>query len=837
MNDWSVDMAGQGGWDLWVLVCVAASLVLISYAVFARVWASVRGALTLTLCAIGVFGTLVIVLLPPLHNAKLGMVWTFSLLSILSATFYLNLREQLSVTRTGTLLGMRIVALALLVPMLFDPVWRFVSKPRPQRPLLFLIDTSGSMSIPDVQNGPTRLQSIWQALRPELPAISDHFVPSYFTFDSSFRQLKSPEDLARLQADGKSTDIVNGVANALQKTSRDDASVVLMTDGIDNTSPNVADSLRAAAHPIHTIRVGSDQAEPASVANVAVDNIEAPDDFIVNHESTIRATIKSTALVNRVVDVKMSEIDSNGRNIGELKTQKLVLQPTPEGQIVELPFKPSTVGLHKVAVWIDPIAGERTTADNRQEFQGLAIDPRIKVLYIEGSIRLEYKWTRQAFISDSNIELATYLRKSPTEIEAAGTVDGHIFRGLPTTLEQWKKFDVIVIGDIDSSYLSLSRQQQIEQMVSGGGGLLMLGGQNSFAPGGYQGTPIEKALPVFVGDRNNAQDKSKFVPRLTADGMTHPILDGLTDWFGLDEKPGAKSLPPINGNVIVGKPKTGSQVLMVHEDRLTLDGKPEIVLATERYGQGRSAAFTVDTTYLWFLPLRGMGQDSPYNKLWGQMIRWLAGQDVRDRQRGAGLEALLNKSNFQLGENVKVRAMVRDQRGDATKYAQVNVTLTNTADRKSQSLVMEPAENQPGMYELIVPNPDKGDYELQVVAAKDNQELGRQKLNFTVIPPADEMLKIAANPQLLVAVANQTHGYHYELGQFHQFIDQLIRTDPTFGVPQQTMVPLDDYVRVGAELLGAHPQWDQKYDLPLQGALMIGLLIGEWLLRRKWQLP
>ena len=55
------------------------------------------------------------------------------------------------------------------------------------------------------------------------------------------------------------------------------------------------------------------------------------------------------------------------------------------------------------------------TADNRQEFQGLAIDPRIKVLYIEGSVRLEYKWTRQAFISDSNIELATFSPQDSNE--------------------------------------------------------------------------------------------------------------------------------------------------------------------------------------------------------------------------------------------------------------------------------------------------------------------------------------------------------------------------------------------------------------------------------------
>jgi uncharacterized membrane protein len=840
MDSWSIDMVRQSGWDLWVLVCVAGSIVLLSYLLLGTQWTTPRGRTTVILGSIGILGTLIVLLLPPLHNAKVGLVWTFSLLSILSVTFYLNLREQLSLGKTATLLSMRITALALLVPMLFEPVWRSIRVPKPERPLLFLIDTSGSMSFPDVQNGPTRLQSVWQALRPQLDAINGHFVPSYFTWDSGFKELKNPEDLARMQADGKSTDIVNAVTLAQGKTTRDDAAIVLLTDGIDNTSPNAADAVRGSAMPIHTIRVGSDQAEPASVANVAVDNIESPDDFAVNHETTIKATIKSTALANRVVDVKMSEIDENGKPIGELKTQKLVLQPTPDGQVVELPFKPTTVGLHRAAVWIDPVAGERTTADNRQEFQGLAIDPRIKVLYIEGSIRQEYQATRRAFTADSNLELATYLRKSErpgaTEVEAAGTVDGEPFRSLPATADQWKKFDVVVIGDVERNFLN-SQLSAIEQRVANGGGLLMLGGQHSFGPGGYADTPVEMALPVFcTGDSSNAQDKSRFVPRLTADGLTHPILDGLTDWFGVEDKPGSKPLPPINGNVIVGKPKSGAQVLMIHPDRIGPDGKPEIVLAVQRYGQGRAAAFTADTTYLWYLPLRGMGQDSPFNKLWGQMIRWLAGQDVRDRQRGAGLEALLNKSTYQLGENVKLRARVRDEKGDATRYAQVSVTITNKSDGKSQTLSLPPDDSQPGMYELIIPNPDKGDYEMEVVAAKDKQELGRQKLAFTVIPPADEMLKVAANPQLLTAIANETHGYHYELSQFPEFIDQLIRTDPKFGVPQQRAVPLDDYIRATASLVGAGDNWDSTYDLPRQGLIIVAILIGEWFLRRRWQL-
>lgn len=835
MTRWSIDIVRQSGWDLWVYVCLTASLILLLYLCLGN--AVRRSRSTFFLAMIGVVGTGIVVAVPALHSAKVGIVWTFVLLSLLTAVFHLNLRPQLGLLRTGVLLGMRTGAVALLVPMLFEPVVRFVSVARPQRPMLVLIDSSGSMSFPDAQNGPTRLQSVWQALRPQVDKLHQHFVPSFFTFDNRFRPLQRPGDLATLAADGVSTDIVKAVTSAIAQSKRDDAVIVLVSDGIDNTSSNVVDALRPIARPIHTLRVGSDQVEPATVANVAVDDVEVPDDFVVSHTSVVKATIKSTALANRVLGVNLSEIDATGKAIGEMHSEKLVLQPTAQGQTVSFAYKPAAVGVHRLAVWVDPIAGERSTIDNRQEVQGLAVDPRIKVIYIEGRARPEYRELSRALARDPNIELATLLRVQRERFAASGTVDGQPFKQMPASAAEWAKFDVVILGDLDISFLSPPQQQLIEQRASAGGGLLMIGGQNSFGPGGFQNTPIEKALPVFTGDLTAAQEKSEFVPRLTADGASHPIMEGLADWFATDDKPAAKILPTLRGNVVVPRPKSGAQVLLIHQEKPGPQGSPQIVLASQMYGQGRSAAVTVDTTYLWYLPLRGLGQDSPYNRLWGQLVRWLAGQDVRNRQRGAGLTALLNKNVYQLGESVKVRAMVRDERGDATRFAQVNLTIKSSIEKETRQYSLAPSDTHAGTYELILPSPPTGDYQIELAAAKDAKELGREKLAFTVIAPADEMLKIAANPKLLTAIAEQTHGFAYELGQFRQLIDELIRADTTTAPPQQRSVPLSSYLRAAGALAGFNPSWPGTYDLPMQGMLALVLLSLEWLLRRRWQLP
>src|SRR5262245_8166119 len=145
MSNWSFDILRQGTWDWWLWICIAAAVGLASYAAAGRPWADPRRRLSLPLIAVGVIGTLLLLALPGLHSPRVGLVWTYIMLADLSATFYLNLSTQLGTKKMATLLSMRLVALLLLVPMLFEPVIRYIARPTPEKPLVFLLDNSGSM--------------------------------------------------------------------------------------------------------------------------------------------------------------------------------------------------------------------------------------------------------------------------------------------------------------------------------------------------------------------------------------------------------------------------------------------------------------------------------------------------------------------------------------------------------------------------------------------------------------------------------------------------------------------------------------------------------------------
>jgi len=67
----------------------------------------------------------------------------------------------------------------------------------------------------------------------------------------------------------------------------------------------------------------------------------------------------------------------------------------------------------------------------------------------------------------------------------------------PTGLLEFMEFDSIVLVNAANSSFSLDQQEMMTRYVHDiGGGLVMVGGPDSFGAGGWIGSPVEKALPV-----------------------------------------------------------------------------------------------------------------------------------------------------------------------------------------------------------------------------------------------------------------------------------------------------------------------------------------------------
>jgi Ca-activated chloride channel homolog len=68
---------------------------------------------------------------------------------------------------------------------------------------------------------------------------------------------------------------------------------------------------------------------------------------------------------------------------------------------------------------------------------------------------------------------------------------------LPHALSELLQYDTVILDNAPGLGVSLAKMEAIEKYIrDSGGGLIMLGGDRSFGPGGYYRTPMERALPV-----------------------------------------------------------------------------------------------------------------------------------------------------------------------------------------------------------------------------------------------------------------------------------------------------------------------------------------------------
>ena len=85
--------------------------------------------------------------------------------------------------------------------------------------------------------------------------------------------------------------------------------------------------------------------------------------------------------------------------------------------------------------------------------------------------------------------------KVAPQISGAGPIGGD--PDIPTDISELQKFDAVILGNVPKDSFSDAQIQMFEANVHDmAGGLIMLGGPNSFGAGGWRNTPVEKALPV-----------------------------------------------------------------------------------------------------------------------------------------------------------------------------------------------------------------------------------------------------------------------------------------------------------------------------------------------------
>ncbi|MDO4559053.1 MAG: hypothetical protein Q4C47_08815, partial [Planctomycetia bacterium] len=576
------------------------------------------------------------------------------------------------------------------------------------------------MSVDDDQSGESRFDRAIRAVDERRSSLEKDFRIENFVFAERIDPVTSGT-LKGIQPTGKMTLIPKAVREAVGRFSRESTPLVfLFSDGIENGGGGEGSepsSLRTSGgrggreghYTLHTIGVGSNLRDNPEFRDIQIIGMEAPAQVSVRNRMTINATIRAIGLDGRVVKAQLFDGQTP---LGE---QELTLTSTQTGESLSFEHVPTTPGRHTYTIQVEPVAGEALTLNNVRSVTAVVLSKKIRVLYVEGSMRPEYGGITDRFLAkDPDLEFCTLLRTKAGAFTRRSNVDSH--ETLPESAEDFAKSDVFILGDFDASYWKEGALDHLVERLREGAGLIMIGGSHTLGGGGYAESALAPVAPVDFGPRSIGDVKIPFLPQLTPEGRVHPIFANIVGFFPTQtSSPTIPGLPELNGCSRIVAARPGATVLATlplqfpggdHEieenekeggseaddesgdgDRIVgsvrgesveMEGGSEgamPVLAVQPVGEGRFAVFCGDTTRNWQQAPAVLGQESPFIRFWGQMVRWAAGREDSTLSGRTTLLAEVDRPQYALRDPISITATLRAADGEGIANAPVTVKL------------------------------------------------------------------------------------------------------------------------------------------------------------------
>ena len=703
---------------------------------------------------------------------------------------------------------LRALAVAAVLLLVLQPAVQMRSVTRLPNHVAVLLDLSSSMAIREETGGPSRYERAQALLRASERTIArwrrDHNVELY-GFGAGLRALTRPD---QAPPDEPATHVHVALDELRRRHhGRDLAGVVLLSDGVDNgrlgTGPLSSASklyLSRLKVPVHSAWVGRSGIRDLAVAEVFADSFA-----FVRNAVKVEAEVVASGLPASVVPVTL---EMGGSPVAR---RELHLRPETQRYRVRFEFVPPRVGsyVYTIAAPVQP--GEALTSNNRRSFLLKVIRDRIRVLQVCGRPSWDERFLRQLLKRDPNVDLISFfILRTPADLALVPPSELSLIP-FPTE-ELFEKelgsFDLVILQNFNYRPYGIGTYlPHLRRYVDQGGGLAMLGGDQSFSSGEYAGTPIAEVLPVRLlpdaPDSARLITEDDFRPRITPEGSDHPILQVGHSRLGTQQL--LASLPALSGVNVVAGLAPGATALAVHPSLQGGDGKPMPVLATGEAGQGRSLAFTTDSSWHWaFLAVGSGGTREGYDRFWRNAIRWL----IRDPELRY-LRVIAGQDSIRLG--TPLRAVIRAYNPDYSPAAKTRVSYELIPLAGGKADAGEAVTSTDGEIALELKPRQMGAHQIRARAQIAGRPTDDEAL-VLVDPAGQEESEPEATPSLLRQLSKATDGLY--LGQASVLPDLPFREPRVLHVNWRKDVEL----------------WSRWWSLGIC-ILLLGL---EWLLRRRY---
>ena len=490
--------------------------------------------------------------------------------------------------------------------------------------------------------------------------------------DGEIEGMWAPAQLETLlpPAQARATNLRTAVDQALQLAAgRAVSGVVLITDAQSpqTTGQAFVDKLARLETPVFAVPLGSEQAR----LDLSIDRVDLPATAFVGDLIPVAVTVRRLDLAPGVVDGEEIDPDEIVLRLLDDDTGELLDTRTLAGVGLGEPARLQTlrdsegeINLRvEVQHVVDPESARSSMAElslrnNTRVARVEVIDRALKVLYIEGTARWEYRFLVSMLMREASIDSSILLLDSDREFVQEG--DTRI-RRFPQTREDLQPYDLIVIGDVQQRFFSEDQLALVRDHVAvHGAGLLWIGGPR-YTPNDYTGSALELLLPMArpgsVGRLIPPQGRE--IPAQPTEAAQRLNL------LQLSRRPGhpaevsddhwPTNLPAFRWAQDLGRLRPGATPL-AHAaglvDPQTGDEAPLVVLY--RYGAGEILYVGTDETWRW----RKAGGEVYFEQFWIQLIRKLGRARVQQADRRVRFSVLA--PTVDLGSTQLVELVIDD---------------------------------------------------------------------------------------------------------------------------------------------------------------------------------
>lgn len=775
-----------------------------------------------------------------------AVAWVIIAAVIIALTFILYRRERgLKPGVRISLLVARIGIFLLLAAAIFEPTALLKETRDEKQSLAVLVDTSKSMSVRDQRKRPREIKEAAAALGfiplanetkgnetgaelnaeqrnaiaaasrldlaksllskagvPYLNNLAEDMNLRYYEFGNSVNMLgdgpsQVNEEITALEAVKQGTSLANSLEQVANANRGDSLSgIIMLSDGIETSTrqpKTVAHDLGVRGIPLYVLPTGIPDPDDISIRNVIVQDV-----VFVGDTVPVRIQIRSKGYEKRHTQLIVRFDDR------EVVRQEVVLDGGLQYVDVAFDARAKAKGAAELAIEVQPFMDEATGENNKVAKSLRVVNEKINVLCIEGSARWEFRYLRAILKRDPRINATFIATRAGNEL--AMNSSDYIAR-FPEDAEVAFKYDLVVLGDVDPEFFNPGEFLRLEELVrERGGSLLMLAGPKH-SPCSYEGTVVERMLPVKFNAAEKWQEVDKHVhPVLTPAGRSSLVLTLEKDRNKNDRI--WSHVAPMDRLPPLLEPRPGASVLATLSDSGSRVSQYPLI-SWQRYGTGKCMLMATDR--LWRLRFRT--GDKYHWRVWSQCIQFLTLSRLLGEHKPIRLET--DRVSYAAGDQVRIYAEVLDDGYEPVLQERYDVHVervsANDKEIAKRRVRLRPDATRAGLYVGYYTPPGTGRYRIQA----GEEDLDRSNtVEFQVADLQSEMAHTEMQRERLQRIAELSGGKYLQLSQLPQLAADFKRGQ------QQAVIYREKSV------------WDNW----LFAVLIVGLTGFEWIVRRRYDL-